>query len=460
MFILLVPVLIAVAIIVAVQRRHEAREVEDRTTDPLVVNAVLDRWRAAALLSPDQAAAIAEYERAHAPVEAPPVSRAPVVAEVLGYVGALLAAIGIAIVVARVDLSLQTGAVLALVLGALLIAAGFAVPEHAGGPWWRFRQVLWLLGLAGLTIAVGIEVGGIAERSGQAVAFACGVVGTVVGGLLYARRDRPLQLVAWFAGLIATAVGGAMLLADGGLLVAAALVALGAGWTVAAWRGLLPRRMIAVPLGAVLLGFGAAPASEAWGQFVGFGIATLICGGLILVGHRLRAAGGAALLVPGIAVATIVASGALTGTDTTNWQQALAAAVLVGFGATAIRVAWDDHDAEGVALQLTGAAALLVPAGYIWASIDMDSGPGLVALLAGVAVGGVLTTLGALRSRPWLAGAGLLGILVYVPWTVAQFFEGRAVPVALVLVGLIGIGAAVRSLRHGAGPHDAPLLGP
>lgn len=460
-FILAIPILIAVVVIVTVQRHRAANELEDRTADPAVVAALVDRWRGAALISPDQAAAIAEYERAHAPVEAPPVSHAPVVAEVLGYVGAILAAIGIAIVVARVDLSLQTGALLALVLGAVLIAAGFAVPEAAGGPWWRFHQVLWTLGLAGLTIAAGIQVGGVAEHSGQAVALACGAVGAIVGGLLYARRDRPAQLVMWFAGLIAAVVGGAMLLADGGVLVAAGLLLLGAAWTAAAWRGLLPRRMIAVPLGATLLGVAAAPASDGWGQFVGFGLATLVCGALILVGHRLRTSGGAGLLVPGIAVATFVASGALTGTDTTNWQQALTATVLVAFGATAIRETWDDHDAEGVAVQLTGAAALLVPPGYIWASIDMDSGPALVALLAGVAIGGVLTALGALRTRPWLAGAGLLGILIYVPWTVAQFFEGKAVPVTLVLVGLLGIGAAVRSLRHRATPPTAPpLLGP
>ena len=111
-------------------------------------------------------------------------------------------------------------------------------------------------------------------------------------------------------------------------------------------------------------------------------------------------------------------------------------------------------------MQVLGSLTLLIPAGYLWASIDQDSGRGFVALLAGVAIGGALTALGALRNRPWLAGVGLVGILIYVPWTVAQFFEGRAVPVTLVLVGLIGIGAAVRSLRHRAAPPAPPLLGP
>lgn len=461
MFLLVIPVLIAVVIIVSTRRHAERAGGAGGAVDAATTAALVERWRAASIISPDQAVAIERYERDHAPTPPPPAARGPVVAEILGYVGALLAAIGIAIVVARVDLSLRTGALLALVLGSLLVAAGFAIPEHAGGPWWRFRQVLHLLGLAGLTVAAGIETGGIAERSGEAVAFACGAVMTVVGGLLYARRDRPLQLIAWGAGLTTLAVGVTALATGIGVLTAAALLAIGGAWTAAAWRDLLPRRVIALPLGALLLGVAAAPATGTWGPFTGFGLATLACGALILGGYRVRDRGGAALMVPGIAVATFVGSAALIGNETATWQEMFAAIVLLVFGATAVRMAWDDHEAEGVALQLTGALALLLPAGYVWASIDQDSAGAFAVLLAGIAIAGALTAIGALRRRPWLAGAGLVGILVYVPWTVAQFFEGKAVPVTLVLVGLIGIGTAVRSLRHRATPPTAPpLLGP
>ncbi|MFM7061118.1 MAG: hypothetical protein ACKOZL_08050 [Actinomycetes bacterium] len=451
-FIAIIPILIAVVVIVAVRRRAES---VDRTGDPAMAAALLERWRSAALITADEAAAIAEYERVHAPTPPPPLSRGPLVAEVLGYVGAVLAAIGIAIVVARVDLSVQTGAILALAIGALLVAVGFAVPEHAGGPWWRFRQVLHLLGTAGLTIAAGIQVGGVAEASGQAVAFACGATGTIVGGLLYFRRDRPLQLVAWFAGLIALAVGATLVVSGAGLLTAIALLVLGGAWTSAAWRDLLPRRVIALPLGALLLGAAAAPAAETWGEFTGFGVASIICAALVLLGYQRREP---TVLVAGISVGTIILSATLSFAEA-PWQYGLSAALLLAFGTAAIREAWDGEEAETIAVQLVGAITVLVAAGNVFAHMDQDSGRAFVALALGVVIAGGLTALGALRSRPWLAAAGLLGILVYVPWTVGQFFEGRAVPVTLVLVGLVGIGVAVRSLRHRAGPPAPPLLG-
>jgi hypothetical protein len=454
MFILLIPLLIVVAIVIASRRHTDAG---DDGRGPVTPEGLAARWRSAALISADQERAILDYERAHAPAPPPPTSHAPVVAEVLGYVGAILAAIGIAIVVARVDLSLQSGALLALVLGAVLIAAGFAVPEAAGGPWWRFHQVLWTLGLAGITIAAGIQVGGVGERSGEAVVLACGAVGTIVGGLLYARRDRPAQLVMWFAGLVAAAVGGSLLLVGGGVLTAGALLALGAGWFAAAWRGLLPPRAIAVALGTLLLAVAAAPAGATWDPFIGFGVASVITAALVFVGYRTHEN---AVLLPALAATSVVFTFSLS-TAEDPWQFWLAAAVLLGIGAAAIREAWDGHDAEAISVQLVGALALLIPGGMVWAHITEDSTGGFIALLAGIAIAAGLTTLGALRSRPWLAGIGLLGILVYVPWTVAQFFEGKAVPVTLVLVGLLGIGAAVRSLRHRAAPPPAPpLLGP
>ena len=89
MFVLIIPILIAVVVIVSVRRRADAGA---HAPSPAVTAELVERWRAAALISPDQAAAITEYERAHAPVPPTPVSHGPVVAEILGYVGAVLAA--------------------------------------------------------------------------------------------------------------------------------------------------------------------------------------------------------------------------------------------------------------------------------------------------------------------------------------------------------------------------------
>ena len=459
MFILIIPLLIAVAVIVAVRRRADAR-LDATGPAPEVIAGLADRWRAAGLITEEAERAVVAYERAHAPAPTPPASHGPVVAEVLGYVGAILAAIGIGIVVANVELSLQTGAILALVLGALLIATGAAIPDAEAGPWWRFRQVLWLLGLAGLTTAVGIQVGGVAERSGTAVVLWCGLTAAGAGAPLYGRRNRPVQLLACGAGIVAATVSGAFLV-SGGILAAFALTTVGVLGVAAASRGALPPRWLALAAATLVLGAGPIPAAEVsrfsdTSVFWAFGLASLITGGAILVGHRTRES---AVLVPALGAATIVISATLS-VGVATWMYALASVGLVGFGLLALVEAWEGREAESIAVQLAGGAALLIPAGVLWAHLDQDSAAGFIALFAGVIAAGGLTALGALRARPWIAAVGLAGVVVYVPWVVGQFFEGPAVPVALVLVGLVGIGAAVRSLRHRAAPPTPPLLGP
>lgn len=459
MFILIIPLLIAVAVIVAVRRRADTHAAASGP-DPEVIATLAARWRSAGLITVEAERAVVDFERAHAPAPTPPASHGPVVAEVLGYVGAILAAIGIGIVVANVELSLRTGAILALVLGGLLIATGAAVPGAGSGPWWRFRQVLWLLGLAGVTTAVGLEVGGVLERSGAAVVLWCGLAAAVVGAPLYGLRNRPVQFLACTAGLIAATISGAMLL-SGGIAAACALTAIGVLGVAAAARGALPPRWLALATATLVVSTGPIPAAEVsrfsdTAVFWAFGLSALITGAAMLVGHRRHES---AVLVPALAVATVAISATLS-VSVATWMYALAAAGLVGFGLLAILEAWDGSEAESIALQLAGGAALLIPAGVLWAHLDQDAAPGFVALLAGILAAGGLTAVGALRARPWLAAVGLAGIVVYVPWVVGQFFEGPAVPVALVLVGLVGIAAAVRSLRHRAAPPTPPLLGP
>lgn len=459
MQILIIPVLIAVAIIIAVRRRADTRAAAAGPT-PEVIASLAARWRSAGLITAEEERAVVGYERAHAAIAAPPVSHAPVVAEVLGYVGAILAAIGIAIVVANVELTPRTGATLAVVLGVLLIVTGAAIPDADAGPWWRFRQVLWLLGLVGITIAVGIGVGEIAGRSGAAVVLWCGLAAAVVGAPLYGRRNRPVQFLACTAGLVAATISG-MLLLGGGILAAIALTALGGAGVAAASRGLLPPRWLALATATLILATGPIPAAEV-SQFSetavywAFGLAALVAGAAILVGHRARES---AVLVPALAVATLAISMTLS-VGVATWMYALAAAGLIGFGLLAIAGAWAGSEAESIAVQLVGGAALLIPAGVLWAHLDQDAAPGFVALFAGILVAGALTALGALRSRPWIAAVGLAGVVVYVPWVVGQFFEGPAVPVALVVVGLVGVAGAVRSLRHRTAPPTPPLLGP
>lgn len=450
MFGLLIPIIIVVAIVVAT-RRHAG--VAPDAVPPAAVGALLDRWEGAGLVSAEQRAAIVALEEARRPELRPATPRGPVIAEVLGYLGAVLALVGVGIVVARANFTDAQGALLAGVLGVALAALSLAVPEERGGPWWRFRQVLGLLGLAGLVVAAGLVVGGVQHASPETTVLACGVVGAIGGAALHARRNRPLLLAATFAGLVAAVTAAVAPHNEAGWFTALALAALAAIWGTAAWRGLLPPRWLAVALGTGLAIFAAAPIGASH-MIVGWGLATVVAGLALLTGHR---RGEPAVLIVSLVLAPIVLSGALAGTDR-GWYALLVLVALGAFGVVGLRAAWSDESAEGVAVQVYASAALLVPWGVLWATGEPRAGTGLAALLAGVATATALIVVGASRSRLWVAAVGLLGALVYSAWTAGQFLRGRPLPLLLVVVGLGGLVAAARALRHHEGP-TAPQPG-
>ena len=272
-----------------------------------------------------------------------------------------------------------------------------AVPEERGGPWWRFRQVLGLLGLTGLVVAAGLLVGGVRHTAPETTVLACGVVGAGVGAALHGRRNRPLLLVAMFAGLVAAVTAAVAPHDEAGWFTALALIVLAGLWGVAAWRGLLLPRWLAVALGTGLAIFAPAPIGQSH-MLVGWGLATAIAGAALLAGHRRSEP---AVLVVSLVLAPIVLSGALTGADR-GWYALIVLLALGAFGLLGLRAAWNDDSAEGVAVQVYASAALLVPWGVLWASGEPRAATGLAALLAGVAAAATLIVVGAMRSRLWV----------------------------------------------------------
>jgi hypothetical protein len=451
---LLIPIVIVVAIVVAT-RRHAGTTAAG--APPVVVDALLDRWQDAGLISPDQRAAILAHEEARTPAAPPAMARGPIVAEVLGYLGAVLAIVGVGIVVARANLSDLQGAVLAVVLGVLLTGLSFAVPEERGGSWWRFRQVVALLGLVGLVVATGLAVGGedLAHRSGSVTAFACGAVALGVGSILHAGRDRPLPLLACFAGLVAAVLGATTSWDTDGIATAAGLTVAAIAWGAAAWRGWLRPSWLSLGLGTGLAILALAPLAELRG-LLGWALATTVSGILLLTAYRLRRG---AVLVVALLLGPIVLSAAVTEAHAL-WAAAAVGVFLAAFGLVALRTAWPARDAEAVAMQVYGSAALLLPAGIVWGAAASRSSLGLAALILGLAGSIALIVAGATRDRPWPTAVGLGGSLVYAALIAGRFARGRAVPVLLVVVGILGIAGAVRALRHRSAPPSAPLLGP
>jgi hypothetical protein len=99
------------------------------------------------LLTQDQTTAILAAEHARAPRPPAPTRPVSVMAELLGYLGGILAIIGAVLLAARFwqDLASWTRLTLLGLVAAALWAAGAMVHEHADPALWRLRGVLWLL---------------------------------------------------------------------------------------------------------------------------------------------------------------------------------------------------------------------------------------------------------------------------------------------------------------------------
>ncbi len=186
----------------------------------------LARWVAAGLITKEQASAIPRLEEtAHAPLmglpvapppslpvtepgprDVSPVPRsrtrrvgAPVVAEALGYLGAVLAVTELVLLVARNWQHMTTGGRLGLcATGALaLLVVGLVVPEGPDRALVRLRSILWLASTAMTALFLRVLVSdGFGDHCAktQIFAFAAGVV--IESGLLSIGRPRPLQQIA------------------------------------------------------------------------------------------------------------------------------------------------------------------------------------------------------------------------------------------------------------------------
>ncbi len=108
----------------------------------------LQRWTAAGLIDADQAGRIEAAEQAGAHLQ--PRRRVPLVAEVLGYVGSVLAATAIGVALHQVWRHVPPAAWLAFaaVLAVGLLIAGAVVRTGGEPAFARLRSVLWLLATA------------------------------------------------------------------------------------------------------------------------------------------------------------------------------------------------------------------------------------------------------------------------------------------------------------------------
>jgi Predicted membrane protein (DUF2157) len=228
------------------------------TSAPGALHEQLERWTAAGLIDSVQASRIeaAEQERA----AALPTRRLPLVAEVLGYLGAVIAVTAIVVAVHQIWKHVPAVAQLAVagVIGAGLLLAGAALPTERDPAFARLRSVLWVLSTAGCAAFVAVLTGRYLHLADTDVALAAEGAWLACAVPLWWRTKSALQHVATFGGAVALVETGVERIDPhaGSFAFGMALWTLALAWGLAVSRGYLVPPSIGILLsgGGVLTG--------------------------------------------------------------------------------------------------------------------------------------------------------------------------------------------------------------
>src|SRR5215475_3900043 len=163
----------------------------------------LQRWTAAGLIDADQAGRIEAAEAARA--QAQPRKRLPLVAEVLGYLGAVLAATAIAVALGQVWKNVPPVAwlTLAAVLAVGFLIAGALIRPGSEPAFARLRSVLWLLATASAAGVVAVLMAKFLHVADSNVALSVAGAWLICAVPLWWRTRSAVQHVAAFGGAIA-----------------------------------------------------------------------------------------------------------------------------------------------------------------------------------------------------------------------------------------------------------------
>jgi hypothetical protein len=239
------------------------------------------------LIDADQAGRIEAAEAARAPAQPQSRRRLPLVAEVLGYLGAVLAATAIAVALSQVWRHVPPAAWLGL---AVVLAVGFSISgaliRPGGEPaFGRLRSVLWLLATASASGFVAVLTTKFLHLADSSVALSVAGAWLICAIPLWWRTRSAVQQVAAFGGAIALVEAGLDKIDShtGALGYGLALWALAAAWGVATARGYLVPRVT----GLVMSGGGAlvgALIAMSFGNAAGHVLALLTVAGLLTAG--------------------------------------------------------------------------------------------------------------------------------------------------------------------------------
>jgi hypothetical protein len=247
-------------------RRSSPRLPVPRTGDPgsaVPLSSLLPAWVAEQLITAEQADRIlARGDRRVSAVPARPEPHHPrssLVIEALGYLGGVIMVVASFLIASMYWDEIGTTGRLSLVgaAAAVLLAAGFAIPDRLDDVGVRLRSVLWLgatgafAGFAGLLGADVLDVTGT-----DLFLLVSSAVAVFTTGLWLVRRSF-VQQAAMMVSLILTASALADRLTDSYQVPGYAVWTVALVWTLLGWRGLLEPRRLAMGGGAAGMFFGA-----------------------------------------------------------------------------------------------------------------------------------------------------------------------------------------------------------
>lgn len=246
----------------------------------------LHRWVREGLISEETAAAIWDLERAsptataEAPAPTPTARRVPVLTEVIGYLGAALAAAAVAVFVTRTwdELTTWQRLTTAGAGGLAFLGAGSAIHRSREPAVQRLAALLWLIGTGAGAGFAGIVAADVADVADRQVLVWVGATSALLGGVLYAYRRWALLQLALVGGL-AMLVGAALF--DHPFRIGLGLTALGAAWAVLGALRVLAPPSASLAIGSILALWGPMPVidgSTGLGLSVGVAVAAGVLG--------------------------------------------------------------------------------------------------------------------------------------------------------------------------------------
>ena len=435
----------------------------------------LDRWVGAGLISDQQRQAIISFEVGPPEVGAPEVGppevgvnrptlptppirlavarsagqgrRIPPVAEALGYLGGVLAIIGLTMLVSKYWTDMATGGRLAMSGGAAiaLLAGGALVREEADPALARLRWFVWTVATAATALFVLVLTRDAFDANdNRIIALTCVASIAALNAALWWWRERPIQQLVCLVAVV-VAVGLAVAEWSGDGYAGMAVWVLGGVLLAAGLRQLTPLSVITEAVGAIAFTLGGAFIASDW---EGFGLVIVLLSSLALL--AVTVVPGLAPNTPHVVIAAVVGGFAFwQGAPQTVAHFANNAGLVTGFavwlgGAGLIVIGGTDLVRVPILAEVFGSIAIIVGAAVTAAQFE-GFGP-----LFGIATAILLVALGMLPGRVLMSVAGSVGLLINVPWAISYYFPGEGrVPLLILVSGALVLTVAVLLARMG-----------